>query len=85
EPTGITVNRTSGTTATITADDLSAQYDIFAVLEGAQGPTANEEPNHAGNNDVTFPFTRTNLTAGFSYDIYVRKQCTATETSAWVG
>ncbi|MGI9526122.1 MAG: T9SS type A sorting domain-containing protein [Weeksellaceae bacterium] len=85
EPTGVKVNRTSGTKATITADNLNAKYDVYAVLAGKRGPAMNEGPNHAGNNDVTFPLTRTNLTAGYTYDIYVRMQCDTSTATAWVG
>ncbi len=83
-PMNVVVTRTSDTSATITADDLSANYDIFAVMHGDAGPEVNAGPNIHGNNDVMFPFTRTDLAPTIEYDIYVRMDCGA-DTSEWIG
>lgn len=84
-PMNVVVTRTSDTSATITADDLSGTYDIYAVKHGVAGPGVNDGPNGYGANDVSFPLSRSPLAPTIDYDIYVRMDCGNGDTSEWVG
>ena len=87
-PTGVWFDRTSDTEATFYADDTSALYDTYVVLDGEAGP-ANDfftDPNTPnGNNDIMSGFSRSDLSPAFGYDVYVRKQCNNSQVSEWVG
>ncbi|MGK4568079.1 LamG-like jellyroll fold domain-containing protein [Flavobacterium sp. 3HN19-14] len=57
---------------------LSVINDIYVGLAGSGVPT------NASDTGVTSPFTKTNLTVG-NYEFYVRSNCNASSSSAWVG
>lgn len=83
-PAGFQIQRTSDTEAMLNAADQSAMYDLYIKPAGATAPTASTAPR-PGFNDLTFPFTSTELVSQFGYDVWVRTDCGNGSTSAWEG
>ena len=61
KPTGLAVSYTGGTTATVTWNGTASQYDI--------------DVNGTVNNNVTSPYTLSNLELATTYEVKVRANC----------
>ena len=80
-PTNLTVTNLTSVTAELgwTEEGTATSWDIEF---GASGFAPTETPTNSG---VSNPYNYSNLSAGTSYDWYVRAVCSDSDSSGWIG
>ncbi|MEC4049150.1 T9SS type A sorting domain-containing protein [Flavobacterium sp. SUN046] len=81
KPTLVVTTNTTLTSTTIgwNENNTANQWEVLVLPFGSPTPTATQ----AGISCSTNPFIISGLSAGTSYIVYVRSNCSSTDTSAW--
>ena len=82
-PTMLSVTNVSQNSAQLSwSSDSNASYDVYLTVGGAPAPLETTTPTDFTTTNI---YTRTGLTCDTFYQYYVKKICSDTSTSAWVG